>query len=49
METMKEPSIDVKHIATLTGHSGCVYAMDTGFSEQTVFTGAVINILHCGI
>ena len=39
METMKEPSIDVKHIATLTGHSGCVYAMDTGFSEQTVFTG----------
>jgi WD40 repeat protein len=39
METMKEPSIDVKHIATLTGHSGCVYAMDTGFSEHTIFTG----------
>jgi WD40 repeat protein len=39
METMKELSIDVKHIATLTGHSGCVYAMDKGFSEKTIFTG----------
>jgi WD40 repeat protein len=39
METMKEPSIDVKHIAILTGHSGCVYAMDKGFSEKTIFTG----------
>ena len=36
---MKEPSIDIKHIATLKGHSGCVYAMDTGFSEYTIFTG----------
>ena len=39
METMKELSIDVKHIATLTGHSGCIYAMDKGFSEKTIFTG----------
>jgi WD40 repeat protein len=39
MQTTKEISIDVKHIATLTGHSGCVYAMDKGFSEHTVFTG----------
>jgi len=39
METIKEISIDVKHIATLAGHSGCVYAIDKGISEQTVFTG----------
>jgi WD40 repeat protein len=39
METIKDLSIDVKHIAILTGHSGCVYAMDKGFSEHTVFTG----------
>jgi WD40 repeat protein len=39
METIKDLSIDVKHIAILTGHSGCVYAMDKGFSEYTVFTG----------
>jgi WD40 repeat protein len=39
MQTTKEISIDVKHIATLTGHSGCVYAMDKGFSEHAVFTG----------
>ena len=36
---IKEMNIDVKHIATLTGHSGCVYAMDKGISEQTVFSG----------
>jgi len=39
METIKEINIDVKHIGTLTGHSGCVYAMDKGISEHTVFTG----------
>ncbi|MFB0904720.1 MAG: WD40 repeat domain-containing protein [Nonlabens sp.] len=39
MKTIKEMSMDVKHIATLTGHSGCIYAMDKGMSEQTVFTG----------
>ena len=39
METIKEINIDVKQIATLTGHSGCVYAMDKGISEHTVFTG----------
>ena len=32
-------SIDVKHIATLAGHSGCIYAMDAGISESTIFTG----------
>ena len=32
-------SIDVKHIATLAGHSGCIYAMDKGISESTIFTG----------
>jgi WD40 repeat protein len=38
METIKKINIDIKHIATLTGHSGCVYAMDKGISENTVFT-----------
>ena len=32
-------SIDVRHIATLAGHSGCIYAMDAGISESTIFTG----------
>jgi WD40 repeat protein len=32
-------SIDVKHIATLAGHNGCIYAMDAGISESTIFTG----------
>jgi WD40 repeat protein len=39
MEETNKIAIDVAHIATLTGHSGCVYAMDKGFSEKTVFTG----------
>jgi len=39
METINKINIDVKHIATLTGHSGCVYAMDKGISEHTVYTG----------
>jgi WD40 repeat protein len=39
MEETNKVAIDVAHIATLTGHSGCVYAMDKGFSEHTVFTG----------
>jgi WD40 repeat protein len=38
MEKTNKIAIDVAHIATLTGHSGCVYAMDKGFSEHTVFT-----------
>jgi WD40 repeat protein len=38
MEKTNKAAIDVTHIATLTGHSGCVYAMDKGFSEKTVFT-----------
>lgn len=38
MEIIKKINIDIKHIATLTGHSGCVYAMDKGISENTVFT-----------
>ncbi|CAM3032751.1 WD40 repeat domain-containing protein [Flavobacterium frigoris] len=38
METIKKINIGIKHIATLTGHSGCVYAMDKGTSEHTVFT-----------
>lgn len=38
MEIIKKINIDIKHIATLTGHSGCVYAMDNGISENTVFT-----------
>jgi WD40 repeat protein len=40
MET-KEINIDVKHIATLTGHSRCVYAMDKGISEHSFFTGGI--------
>ena len=32
-------NIDVKHIAALTGHSGCIYAIDKGISEHTVYTG----------
>jgi WD40 repeat protein len=39
MDKIHKINIDVKHIATLTGHSGCVYAMDKGMSEHTVFTG----------
>ena len=40
METIKKINIDVKHIATLAGHSGCVYAIDKGISEHSVFTGS---------
>jgi WD40 repeat protein len=36
---IKEMNIDVKHITTLTGHRGCVYAIDKGISDHTVFTG----------
>ena len=32
-------NIEAKHIAALTGHSGCIYALDQGVSEHTVFTG----------
>ena len=39
MEETNKIAIDVAHIASLKGHSGCVYAMDKGFSENTVFTG----------
>lgn len=39
MEVIKEIKIDIKNIAVLSGHSGCVYAMDKGLSESTVFTG----------
>jgi WD40 repeat protein len=39
MEIIKKLSIDIKHIATLNGHSGCVYAIDKGTTEHTVFTG----------
>jgi len=39
METTKEMNINIKHMATLAGHGGCVYAIDKGISEQTVFTG----------
>ncbi|MDB9724226.1 hypothetical protein OAA58_06125 [Polaribacter sp.] len=49
MDETNRIGIEVAHIATLKGHSGCVYAMDRGFSEHTIFTGAVIDILHCGI
>lgn len=38
MEIIKKINIDIKHIATLSGHSGCVYAMDKGISKNTVFT-----------
>jgi WD40 repeat protein len=38
METTKNLSVDINYIATLTGHSGCVYAMDKGTSEHTIFT-----------
>jgi len=38
MKRLEEMSINIKHIATLSGHSGCVYAMDKGISEYTVFT-----------
>jgi WD40 repeat protein len=38
MEKTNKTAIDVAHIATLTGHSGSVYAMDKGFSEHSVFT-----------
>ena len=39
MDETNRIGIEVAHIATLKGHSGCVYAMDTGFSEHTIFTG----------
>ena len=31
--------IEVKNIAALSGHTGCIYAMDRGISKHTVFTG----------
>ena len=39
MDETNKMAVEVAHIATLTGHSGCVYAMDRGFSEHTIFTG----------
>jgi len=31
--------IEVKNIAALGGHTGCIYAMDQGISKHSVFTG----------
>ena len=31
--------VEVKHIAALAGHNGCIYALEQGVSENTVFTG----------
>ena len=45
MKTIKEINIVLKYIAILTGHSGCVYAMDKGISEHTVFTGGGEKII----
>ena len=39
MDETNKMTLEVAHIATLKGHSGCVYAMDRGFSEHTIFTG----------
>ncbi|MFT4849499.1 MAG: WD40 repeat protein [Sediminicola sp.] len=39
METVQKIKIDVNHVTTLKGHRGCVYAMDKGTTEHTVFTG----------
>jgi WD40 repeat protein len=39
MDETNKMALEIAHIATLKGHSGCVYAMDRGFSEHTIFTG----------
>lgn len=39
METVQEKNIEVKVIAALKGHTGCIYALDRGLSDHTVFTG----------
>ena len=31
--------VEVKQIAALAGHNGCIYALEQGVSEHTVFTG----------
>ena len=31
--------VEVKQIAALAGHNGCLYALEQGLSEHTVFTG----------
>ncbi|MDG2311838.1 MAG: WD40 repeat domain-containing protein [Flavobacteriales bacterium] len=31
--------VEVKQIAALAGHNGCIYALEQGVSENTVFTG----------
>tara|TARA_B100000767_G_C19764995_1_gene537086 strand:+ start:656 stop:1573 length:918 start_codon:yes stop_codon:yes gene_type:complete len=31
--------VEVKQIAALAGHNGCIYALEQGLSEHTVFTG----------
>ena len=36
--------VEVKQIAALAGHNGCIYALDQGVSEHTVFTGGKVGI-----
>ena len=38
MKTAQKIDVDIKHIATLTGHGGCIYAIDKGTSEHTLYT-----------
>lgn len=39
MEAIKKPKLEVKHLATLSGHSGCIYTMSQGATENIVFSG----------
>ena len=41
--------IEVKNIAALEGHTGCIYAMDQGISTHTVFTGGGDKFIALGI
>lgn len=45
MEVISEKKMEVKTIGTLSGHSGCIYAVDRGLYANTIFTGGSDNFI----
>ncbi len=45
MEVINEKKLAIKMIAALKGHTGCIYAMDSGLYPNTIFTGGSDNFI----
>lgn len=45
MEVVNEKKLEVKTIAALNGHTGCIYAVDRGLYTNTIFTGGSDNFI----